>query len=90
MDVSEKKVFAFYAGFLMQRSLEVNPGCMPIVRPLIHPVVGTRSVLKMYRGTRNRYFLKKYRVLYMVLDTVLFQKKINNLTVISIVIMTNL
>jgi len=28
MDVSPKKVFNFYAGILMQRSLEMSPGCM--------------------------------------------------------------
>jgi len=36
MGVSPKTVFTFYAGLLMQRFLQVSPGCTCPVRPLTH------------------------------------------------------
>jgi len=33
MGVCPKKIFIFHAGLLMERSLEVSPGCMPSAPP---------------------------------------------------------
>jgi len=54
----QKTFFTFYVGLLMQRSLEVNPGCMPSAVPNLPLIKWKELVLVLGLGTEIAFYFK--------------------------------